>query len=191
MTIFIHKLSQFVTNRLDMETEISTDKLLLKSVELSDLQNMYNLRTNPQVAKYIQRDINKNLQDIRQFIELVRKNNFYFTINTIDPCEFIGTITLWNIDRSTNYAEIGYELLPQFQGKGLMSEAVKAILDYAFYEAGFKYIEAYTHRENIASKKLLERAGFKLVVGKIDEDNSDLIIYGINKIAEEDSIDHE
>jgi len=174
-----------------METKISTDKLILKPVELSDLQNMYNLRTNPQVAKYIERDINKNLEDIRQFIELVKKNNFYFTINTIVPSEFIGTITLWNIDRSTNYAEIGYELLPQFQGKGLMSEAVKSILDYAFNEAGFEYIEAYTHRENIASKKLLERVGFKLAVGKIDEDNSDIIIYGINKIEKEDSIDHE
>ncbi|MGE8242819.1 putative ribosomal N-acetyltransferase YdaF [compost metagenome] len=174
-----------------METKISTDKLVLKPVELSDLQNMYNLRTNPQVAKYIERDINKNLEDIRQFIELVKKNNFYFTINTIVPSEFIGTITLWNIDRNTNYAEIGYELLPQFQGEGLMSEAVKTILDYAFNKAGFEYIEAYTHRENIASKKLLERVGFKLAVGKIDEDNSDIIIYGINKIEKEDSIDHE
>ncbi|MND92966.1 putative ribosomal N-acetyltransferase YdaF [compost metagenome] len=174
-----------------METKISTDKLVLKPVELSDLQNMYNLRTNPQVAKYIARDINKNLEDIRQFIELVKKNNFYFTINTIVPSEFIGTITLWNIDRNTNYAEIGYELLPQFQGEGLMSEAVKTILDYAFNKAGFEYIEAYTHRENIASKKLLERVGFKLAVGKIDEDNSDIIIYGINKIEKEDSIDHE
>jgi len=173
-----------------MGTKISTNKLLLKPVELSNLQDMYNIRTNPQVAKYIQRDVNKNLEDIRQFIELVIKNNFYFTINTIDPSEFIGTLTLWNIDRSTNYAEIGYELLPQFQGKGLMSEAVKAILDYAFNEAGFEYIEAYTHRENIASKKLLERVGFKLVVGKIDEDNSDIIVYGINKIAEENSIDY-
>ncbi|MCS4228840.1 GNAT family N-acetyltransferase [Sphingobacterium sp. BIGb0165] len=174
-----------------MGTKISTDKLVLKPVELSDLQDMYYLRTNPQVAKYIERDVNKNLEEIKQFIELVRKNNFYFTINTIAPSEFIGTITLWNIDRSTNYAEIGYELLPQFQGKGLMSEAVKAILDYAFNEAGFEYIEAYTHRENITSKKLLERVGFKLVVGKIDEDNSDIIIYGINKIEKEDSIDHE
>ena len=181
MTIFIHKLSQFVTNRLDMETKISTDKLILKPVELSDLQNMYNLRINPQVAKYIERDINKNLEDIRQFIELVKKNNFYFTIRTLERNEFIGTITLWNIDRSINYAEIGYELLPDFQGKGLMSEAVKAMLDYAFNKASFEIIEAHTHRENTASRRLLERVGFKLLPDKIDGDNLDIVVYGINK----------
>lgn len=173
-----------------METTISTEKLLLKPVELSDLQNLHNLRTNPQVAKYIGRDINKSPEETRQFIEMVKKNKFYFTIKTIDQNEFVGTITLWNIDRSKKYAELGYELLPQFQGKGLMSEAVEALLKYAFDEMGIEAIEAYTHRENVASKKLLERRGFKLVADKIDADNLDNIIYGINKNEQEISIDH-
>ncbi|PUV21778.1 GNAT family N-acetyltransferase [Sphingobacterium athyrii] len=173
-----------------METTISTEKLLLKTVELPDLQNMHNLRTNPQIAKYIGRDLNKSLEETRQFIEMVRKNKFYFTIKTIDKNEFVGTITLWNIDWSKKYAELGYELLPQFQGKGLMSEAVKALLKYAFHEMGIEAIEAYTHRENIASKKLLERLGFKLVADKIDPDVLDNIIYGINKTEQEISTDH-
>lgn len=173
-----------------METTISTEKLLLKPVELSDLQNMHNLRTNPQVAKYIKRDLNKSPEEIRQFIEMVRKNKYYFIIKTIDQNEFAGTITLWNINWNKKYAELGYELLPQFQGKGLMSEAVKALLKYAFNEMGIETIEAYTHRENVASKKLLERRGFKLVADKIDSDNLDNIIYGINKTEQEISIDH-
>jgi ribosomal-protein-alanine N-acetyltransferase len=164
-----------------METLIATDQLILKPVELADLQDMYVLRTDPQVAQYIERDITKSLDDIRQFIEMVIKNKFYFTIKTINGNNFVGAITLWNIDWSKKYAELGYELLPQFQGKGLMSEAVKAMLDYAFTEAGFEYIEAYTHQKNIPSRKLLERLDFKLVEDKIDEDNLDIVIYGINK----------
>lgn len=170
-----------------METKILTDRLLLKPIELSDLQDLYHLRTNPQVAKYIQRDVNKNIDDIRQFIALVIKNNFYFTIRTLVRNEFIGTITLWNIDRSINYAEIGYELLPEFQGKGLMSEAVKAMLDYAFNKAGFEVIEAHTHRENTASRRLLERVGFKLLPDKIDRDNLDIVVYEINKTEPENA----
>ncbi|WP_343565340.1 GNAT family N-acetyltransferase [Sphingobacterium sp.] len=170
-----------------METKILTDRLLLKPIELSDLQDLYHLRTNPQVAKYIQRDVNKNIDDIRQFIALVIKNNFYFTIRTLERNEFIGTITLWNIDRSINYAEIGYELLPEFQGKGLMSEAVKAMLDYAFNKAGFEVIEAHTHRENTASRRLLERVGFKLLPDKIDRDNLDIVVYEINKTEPENA----
>jgi ribosomal-protein-alanine N-acetyltransferase len=190
MTNFILKLSDLIINKLEMEITIPTEKLILGPVELSDLQNMYEIRTNSQVAKYINRDINKSLEDIRQFIETVRKNDFYFTIKTKECNKFIGTITLWNIDWSKKYAEIGYELLPRFQGKGLMSEAVKGILDYAFNEAGFQHIEAYTHHENIASRKLLEGIGFKLITDKVDSDNLDNLIYGINNTAHKTTSDH-
>ena len=48
----------------------------------------------------------------------------------------------------------------QFQGKGIMQEAVKLIISYAFNNMGFKKLYAWTHRKNTASLKLLEKNNF-------------------------------
>jgi len=72
----------------------------------------------------------------------------------------VGTITLWQFSIEENSAELGYELQPQFQGKGIMQEAVKLIISYAFNNMRFKKLYAWTHRKNTASLKLLEKNNF-------------------------------
>ena len=56
--------------------------------------------------------------------------------------------------------EIGYGLLPEFWGKGYATEAVKAITEWASRQQGVKLIEAETDAENIASQRVLIKAGF-------------------------------
>ena len=75
----------------------------------------------------------------------------------------IGTICLWNLSRKERCAEIGYELHPDFQGQGLMQEAVEVVLAYGFEEMKLKNIEAYLHKKNINSIRLLERSKFKFL----------------------------
>ncbi|MBK7227389.1 MAG: GNAT family N-acetyltransferase, partial [Ignavibacteriales bacterium] len=72
----------------------------------------------------------------------------------------IGSICLWNLSREENKAEIGYELLPDFQGKGIAQEAMLAVLDCGFNIMLLNKIEAYTHKENSSSIKLLEKFTF-------------------------------
>lgn len=57
-------------------------------------------------------------------------------------------------------AEIGYEVLPAFQRNGIMRESVPEVLDYAFDKLGLQAIEAYTHLNNIASTRLLNKFKF-------------------------------
>ena len=59
-----------------------------------------------------------------------------------------------------NIAELGFELFPQFQGKGLMQEALIKIMKYGFENLNLKKLEAYTNQENTSSIKLLERNKF-------------------------------
>lgn len=56
---------------------------------------------------------------------------------------------------------IGYALLPNERGKGYGSEAVQIMADYLFLTKNIVRIQAETHPENIASQKVLEKAGFK------------------------------
>lgn len=75
----------------------------------------------------------------------------------------IGTICLWNFVPTDDKAELGYELSAARQGRGLMSEAVNAVLAYGFGTIDLSAVEAAVHPENVASVKVLNRAGFTLV----------------------------
>ncbi|MNT86503.1 Ribosomal-protein-serine acetyltransferase [compost metagenome] len=74
----------------------------------------------------------------------------------------IGVICFWNFDILNETVEIGYELLPQFQGKGIMKEAIACLLEYGFNTMEARKIVAFPSAENPASVKLLEKSGFKL-----------------------------
>jgi [ribosomal protein S5]-alanine N-acetyltransferase len=74
--------------------------------------------------------------------------------NLIGSCGFT-----W--DREANGAEIGYELASQFWRQGIMSEALRAILNYGFESEGVQFVIAQIMIENVASRRLLEKLGFQ------------------------------
>ncbi|UPT69321.1 MAG: GNAT family N-acetyltransferase [Flavobacterium sp. JAD_PAG50586_2] len=127
--------------------------------------------------------MNKNLSEIEEFIENINSdfnNAMFFKINMLEENEIAGTICLWKINRGNKYAEVGYELFPEYQKKGIMSSALKAILNFANKELGIEHIEAYTHKENLNSQKLLEKFGFEKINGKSDIKNSNNLIFKKN-----------
>jgi ribosomal-protein-alanine N-acetyltransferase len=73
----------------------------------------------------------------------------------------IGTTTLFNLDLDNHRAEIGYGLDRAHWGKGYMSEALQALLVYAFEELALHRIEADVDPRNSASIRTVERLGFE------------------------------
>lgn len=166
-----------------MKPELHTDRVKLRAPEKSDAANLYYLRTHPKVNRFIERVLPKSISDVEKFIELRNSdpNPFYFIIETLSTNELAGTICLWNINKENKYAEVGYELLPDFQGKGIMTSVLRKIISLAFTELNIETIEAFTHSENLPSRRLLEKFNFKLMLGKTDPDNSNNIIYCLKK----------
>lgn len=74
--------------------------------------------------------------------------------------ELIGTIGFWKIDKENHWAEIGFLLHLGHQRKGIMQEAVAAVLSYGFSAIKLHSIEANINPANMASKKLLKKNGF-------------------------------
>lgn len=70
---------------------------------------------------------------------------------------------MWNFSKDNKKAEVGYDLNPLFQRKGIMSEALKSILGFGFNNLNLDKIDAFTHKKNESSKKLLEKNGFILL----------------------------
>ena len=75
--------------------------------------------------------------------------------------------------------EIGYELLTNFQGQGIMKEALEKVINYAFNTIKVKKIEAFFQRDNQSSIKLLEKVLF-INSNKSDETNPELICYHLS-----------
>ena len=88
---------------------------------------------------------------------------------------------MWNFSEDRKTAEVGYDLSPKSQGKGIMNESLKGVLEFGFANLKLELIEAYTHQKNEPSKKMLERNGFELLVDKKDTDNQDNVVYQIRK----------
>ena len=145
---------------------LQTERLFLRKLSHGDDKEIYTLRSDEKVNKYIDRPRAVSSEDALNFINktnLAIENNecVDWAITFKNESKIIGTICLWNIDKEKNKAEVGYELLPDFQGKGIASEAFSAVVNFGFSVMKLQSIEAYTHKENQSSIKLLEKFNFK------------------------------
>src|SRR6476661_6520854 len=145
---------------------IQTERLVLRQLEPTDANQIFALRSSPEVNKYLGRKPSENLEEAGKFIEAVNQNvqnqsAYYWGITLKDSDSICGTICLFNFSDDKHKAEIGYELLPPSQGQGIMQEALTAVLQFAFSKLKLEQVEAFTHLENLGSTQLLDKAGFK------------------------------
>ncbi|MBJ6367225.1 GNAT family N-acetyltransferase [Snuella sedimenti] len=164
--------------------EIKTERLLLRRLHPSDWQMISFLRSDKKVNKFVKRSSAESKSKALEFIEMINegidsRNLYYWVVTEKNRNEMIGSICLWNFSQDNTIAEVGYDLVPKFQGKGIMSESLQSILSFGFKELNLKAVEAFTHKRNMPSRALLESNGFKIILGKIDEDNVDNLVYEI------------
>ncbi len=157
--------------------ELSTKRLTLRQLSFNDKRTIFKLRSNKEVNKLIVRDTPKNLNDADSFIqtcldEFEKGNRIFWAIQHQESNQIIGTIVYHNINAENNYAEIGYELNPDFQNEGFMSEAMAAVLEYGKLVLKLNTIEAFTHQNNTASITLLKKHDFILDDEDLFDDNT-------------------
>jgi ribosomal-protein-alanine N-acetyltransferase len=144
---------------------LETERLLLRRIDANDVNEIFALRSNPETMKYIPRPLLKTNEDVLQHIATIDAKienneaiNWGITLKN-DP-KLIGIIGHYRIKLEHFRAEIGYMLLPEFNGKGIISEAVKEVVDYGFNVMKLHSIEAIIDPENFGSEKVLQKNGF-------------------------------
>lgn len=145
---------------------LKTERLVLRELRRSDDNEIFALRSNAEVNRYIGREPSASIDDARRFIEIIRENvqrneSFYWAITRTSLDALIGIICLLNFSSDRSTAEIGYELLPGHQGQGIMLEAASAVIQFAFQVAGMTLIKAETHVGNHSSETLLLKLNFE------------------------------
>lgn len=156
---------------------LTTERLTLRQLFLDDENEIFILRSDSEINKYLDRQVSNTIDDARNFINKVSENNLlYWAITFSNKNILVGTICLFGFSDENGKCEIGYELLTNFQGQGIMKEAVEKVIDYAFNTVKVQKIEASLHRDNQRSIKLLEKFSFRKS-NEPDETNPELICY--------------
>jgi len=157
-----------------MRLEIDGERIKIRKLRLSDAKDIYQNIKDKKIVKWTSNIPYPYPKDgatkfIRKTHYKIKNNKAYeFGVILKEINQLIGVIGLMHIDRKHKNAEIGYWLGKKYWGQGLMTEAVELILDFGFEKLRLHKIYARLFEKNIASKRVLEKSGFKLE-GKIRE----------------------
>jgi [ribosomal protein S5]-alanine N-acetyltransferase len=154
-----------LTVNFDPFPVITTDRLLLRRVEMADVPEIQRLRSDEQLMKYIHRPRFENATEAAAFVEKIHNmvaanEGIGWGITRKDDPKVIGHISFHILYKEHYRAEAGYMLFAEYHRKGIITEALQAILHYGFTAMGLHSVEAITDGENSASRKLLEKSGF-------------------------------
>jgi len=164
---------------------LTTERLTLRQISMDDQQAVFALRADPEINKYLGRQPARTMEDAINFInkvnEYVEKNSaLYWAITLKDTKTFVGTICLFDFSDTKDSCEIGYEIMREFQGQGLMKEATQVVIDYVFQTLKVNKIGAVTHCNNQSSTNLLTKFNFVKSIEN-DKENPDLDIFTLTK----------
>jgi len=160
---------------------LKTERLTLRQLSMDDQQDIFALRSDKEINKYLDREPSKTIEDAINFINKVndnieKGNACYWAITLVETKTLVGTICLFNFSSENNSCEIGYELMTKYQGQGIMKEAAQVVIDYVFQTLKFKKILAFTHSKNQNSTNLLLKFNFVKSL-ETDKENPNLNIF--------------
>lgn len=154
-----------LTFNLDSFPEIHTARLILRQVKTTDVDSIFRLRNESVSGEFTARPPFESKKEALELIEKMadayhNSNGISWAITQKGNDMMIGSTGFWRIERENYRAEIGYAILPEFENRGIMTEACLAIIKYGFDHLTIHSIEANIHPRNIASERILQKAGF-------------------------------
>lgn len=162
--------------------KIETERLLLKAINETNADDILKIRGNKVINQFVQRVSPKSNYEALNFILNIKRKTenkevVFWGISYKDEPNLLGTICFWNFSEDRKVAEIGYELLPDYHRKGIMSEAMSAVIEYGFNTLALQEIVALTNRFNENSKGLLSKHHFVLEKDRKDEEYPNNIVF--------------
>ena len=145
---------------------IETQRLLLRPFRTDDAKMMYqNWTYDERVARYCRWYPHQSISDtqalLEMYLEQAKKGFPYRWAITYKGDDIpIGVIDVVGVSEDGKRAEVGYVLSHAYWNRGIMSECLKAVIDFLF-QAGFEEISANHHVDNPASGRVMEKCGMQ------------------------------
>lgn len=144
---------------------IETERLTLKPIVVDDSDALLEIFSDPEVMRYWNTAPWVTIQDSIDFINesndsMLRQESLVLGVYLKSTGELAGKCMLFDYDKESKRAEVGFGLGRSCWGKGYISEAGEALIQYGFNSLGLRRIEAEIDPENQSSAKALEKLGF-------------------------------
>lgn len=168
---------------------LETERLMLRAPQPGDLAQFLDINGDDEVTRYLPYPTWKSMDDAWAWYHrmhgLIAQGTIAYDV-VIEKAsgQVVGGVLLRDLDGDPGKLEVGYVLGRAHWGKGLMREAVRAMIDYAFEKPAMRRIEAHIDGRNFGSQRLVESLGFQREAVLRDHwldkgEVSDSLIYGL------------
>lgn len=140
--------------------KLETKRLLLTKLEISHLDDLFEVYSNSQTTAYVPRNVHKNKEETRSLLEEMMEtikegNSFVWSVMFQENQKAIGTCGIWKLPYSS--ASLGAVVSPLYWGKGLVVEALEELIKFGFQELSLNRIEGRCDVKNIASERVMQK----------------------------------
>ena len=163
---------------------IETERLLLRRSRPEDAATISAYRSDPNVNRqqgWDRTDLEGVLADI---VEMSGRSPgepggwVQFTVEERGGGRIVGDVGLSVADGEPGVIKVGYTIDPAFQGNGYATEAIRALVEYAFETLGAELVRAHASAENAPSIRVAEKVGMRLVE-RVEHREADEVWYGV------------
>lgn len=147
--------------------ELETSRLVLRRLVMSDMQDLFEVASHPEVTRYITWETHRTLEDARRFIQVVhdwydRQEVLYWGVLRKSDLKLIGTCGIFEWVTRDARAELSYTLGRPYWGQGFASEIVNSLVRFGFETLQLNRLEGRCLVENVASAHVMEKAQLSL-----------------------------
>lgn len=149
----------------EVARSLVTERCLLRPPTIDDVPHIFKMMSDEDVTRYLGRfpmaSEDEAVQQIQTYLTgFDEQQSVTWVICWREDGSIMGTCSLFNLLKAHFRAELGYILTPEWWGRGIMSEVVRAVIDYGFDNMHLHSIMAQIDPDNDASRRLLEKHGF-------------------------------
>ena len=161
----------------ELDLELETPRLRLRRFTEADVDDIWPVVSNPEFPKMMSWAAHTDRSETLDFVRAVNRTLEQNTgvvwaiehegrvIGSISLDSMVFELRAWRTDR----AELGFWLAPEHWNKGLMTEASEAVMRCAFHTIGLHKVTVGCISENVASRRVIEKLGFRYV-GRLEDD---------------------
>jgi RimJ/RimL family protein N-acetyltransferase len=170
-----------------------TDRLVLRRSRLEDAETISGYRSDPDVHRY-QGWERTDPDGVRAEIREMSGRSpgspggwVQLSVEERDSNTLVGDVGLSPAEDEPGVIKVGYTVAPAFQGRGYASEAIGALVAYAFGTLDADVVRAYASAENVPSLRVAEKVGMSLIE-RIEHRHGDEVWHGVRyELRREDS----
>lgn len=142
--------------------DLMTPRLRIRRLTMRDAQDIYRYSRDPEVARHVLWDAHRSIGDARAYLRyMLRRYRSHepasWGIEYLETGRVIGTIGFMWIQDENASAEVGYSLAREYWNRGIMTEALRAVIRYAFDGMDLNRVEAQHETTNPASGAVMRK----------------------------------